>query len=113
MRRMRFMPQSVQEQNIQALKLMERRFRDLAVVSEIGPRSKAVAVNLGFSVNQDDRFKPHSQNIHGTINRAQFEQRQSPELVVGIENVAEHFAQKRRRVGPRVEWQLFRLVPVT
>ena len=51
------MPQSVQEQNIQALKLMERRFRDLAVVGEIGRRSKAVAIDLGFSVNQNDRFK--------------------------------------------------------
>ena len=48
MRRMRLVPQRVQEQNVQALKLMERRFRDLAVVGEIGRRSKAVAVDLAF-----------------------------------------------------------------
>src|SRR5260370_1565931 len=110
---MRLMPQRIKKQNIQPFQLIQRRLGNLAVIGQIRRRSKAVAINLSLSVDQDDRLKAYSQHVHRPVDRLQFKLRQAAEFVVSIEDVAEHAPQKRSGIGAPVEWQLGGLVART
>ena len=66
-RGMGLVPQCIEKQDVEPLQLMQRRFRNLAVVGQVRSRAEPVAVNLRLSVNQDDRFELHSEDIHRPI----------------------------------------------
>src|SRR5271166_2329886 len=91
---------------------MERRLGNLAVIGEIGGGSEAEAVNLSLAMNQPHRLEVRPEKLHGTVDRAQLELRQAAILVIGVEDVAEHLAQKSGCIGTRVERQLPGLVRV-
>src|SRR4029077_3019489 len=110
---MRLMPQRIQEKNVQSFQLVERRVRNLAMVGEVGGGSEAKAVNFRLAVDQPYRFEARAKNFHRPVDRTQLQLRQPAEFVIGVENVAEHPAQKSRGVRARIKRQFIRLVTVT
>src|SRR5580658_9396234 len=86
---MRFVPQSVQKENVQAFQLTKRSFRNFAVVSKISRVAEAKAVNLRLSVNQSHRLEARPKKLHGTVNRPQLELRQAAIFVISVKDVAE------------------------
>src|SRR5271165_805061 len=91
---------------------MERRFGNLAVIGQVSPCAKPVPVDLCLSVNQNNRLESHAEYLDWPVNGPEFELRQAAELVVGVENISKHLAQKGRRIGARIKRQLLRFVAV-
>ncbi len=90
-RRMRFVPQRIQKQNVQAFQLMQRRFWNFAVIGQIRRRAEAVSVNLGVAMNQQSTGSKRTPNTStGPSIGSQFQLRQPAEFVVAVKNVAEH-----------------------
>src|ERR1700688_4610152 len=112
-RGMRLVTERIQKKNVQAFQLAERCFRDFAMVGEIGRRSEAGAVNFRFSVNQPNWIEARPENIQGPIDGPQLQQREAAKLVIGVEDITEHLAQKGCGVWPRVERQLPGLMGIT
>src|ERR1700688_1010621 len=113
MRGMRLVAQRVQKKNVQAFELVERRLRNFAVIRKISGRSKAVAVNLRFTVNQAHRLEARAKKFHWSVYWTQLQLGQAAILVIGLKDVAEHLAQEGCRVRARVKRQPLRLVSET
>src|ERR1700685_3873720 len=100
---MRLVAQSIQEKHIEPLKLLIRGLGNFAVVGEISRRSEAKSINFSFAVNQAHRLESRAKQIHRTIDREQLQHRASSILVIGVKDIAEHPAQKRGGIGPRIK----------
>src|SRR5580704_17185360 len=103
MRRMRLMPQSIEEKNVQAFQLSERRFWNLAKIGEVGGGAKAKSDDLRVAMHDLDRLESCPEELHRPVDVVHLHLREPSILVCGVEDVAEHVAQEICRVRARVE----------
>src|SRR5580700_3931824 len=82
------------------------------MVSEISRAAKTEAINFRFTVNDRDRLKARAKQIERTLDGAEFHLGKSAEFVVCIKNIAEHIAQKFRRLGPGIKRKFIGLMAV-
>ena len=106
-RGMRLVPQRVQKQNVQPSQLIASTIPESRCGRSDTPPSRNGSRKSGFAMNHGHRFEAHAKHIYRPVNRLQFQLRQPAKLVVCVKDVAEHSAQKRRRIGTRVERQVY------
>src|SRR5690242_4904936 len=106
MRRVGLMPERVQKLNVQALQLLQRLLRNIAEIRQVCGGADPVAVNLGFAVNYRYRTKGRAKQFKRAIYIDQFQLGNAPEFVVCLEDVAEHVAEKLRRLWPGIQRDL-------
>src|SRR5260370_27409801 len=99
MRRMWLVTQSVEKQHIQILQLRQGSLRNVIMVGQIRSRPEAKSINLCVAVNHNHRLKPRTEQIQRALDVFQFNMWQSAELIVRVENVAEHSADELGGIG--------------
>ena len=68
------------------------------MVRQIGSGAETKAVDLRISMDQRDWLKTRAEQFNISLQRAHFDLRQSPKLVVRIEDVPEHVLNECGRV---------------
>ena len=100
------MPQRIQKQDVQAFQFRHRLFRHGAEVRQISGGAETKCVDRHIAVHYLHGRETRSKDIDGTIDRLQFNLRQSTVLIVGVEDVAEDIAQNPRGVFAGVQRNL-------
>src|ERR1035437_8501645 len=90
-------PQRIEKQDVESLQLLQRLFRDVAEVREVGGRAEAIRVDRDVSVEHLERCEDCSEEVHRPIDRSQLYLRQTAILVIRLEDVAENGTQRLRR----------------
>ncbi len=107
---MRRVAQRVQKQDIEVPQLLQRFMRDLAVIGQVGGRSKTETKNRGVAVDHRQRLEARSEQFDRAVDRMKVNLRQSAKLVFGVEDVAEHVAQEFAGSRRGIKRQLIGLV---